>query len=56
MRLDANTTDVATVVDSEYAYIGTFLKFLEKLVDIMDKMFGGLIEKIGQLMNVLPQD
>ena len=49
-------SDVATVVDSDYAYIGTFLKFLEKLVDIMDKMFGGLIDKIGQLLTILPQD
>lgn len=52
----ATTTDVATVIDSDYAYIGTFLNFLNKLVDIMDKMFGGLIEKIGQLLAVLPQE
>ena len=53
MRL---TNDVATVADSDYAYIGTFLKFLEKLAEIMDKMFGGFIDNLGKLLNILPQD
>ena len=49
-------SDVATVVDSDYAYIGTFLKFLEKLADIMDKMFGGFITNLGKLFDILPKE
>ena len=53
MRLES---EVATVIDSDYAYIGTFLKFLDILADIMNRMFGNLIDNIGKLMNILPKE
>ena len=53
MRLES---EVATVMDSDYAYIGTFLKFLDILAGIMDKMFGNLIKNIGELLNILPKE
>ena len=47
---------VATVKDSDYAYIDTFINFLGKLAGIINDMFGGFIENIGKLMAVLPKE
>ena len=47
---------VATVVDSDYAYINTFINFLERIVEVVNKMFSGFIDNIGKLFETLPKD
>ena len=47
---------IATVKDSDYAYIDTFINFLDKLVGVINKMFSGFIENIGKLFSVLDKE
>lgn len=47
---------VATVVDSDYAYINTFINFLERIVEVVNKMFSGFIENLGKLFSILPKE
>ena len=47
---------VATVVDSDYKYIDTFINFLGKLAGIINDMFGGFIDNIGQLLKLTEKE
>ena len=40
---------VATVKDTEYEYIGTFIGFLERMVGIMEGLMDKFIAALGQL-------
>ena len=46
----------ATPIDSDYAYIDTFLNFLNKLVTIMNTMFNNLVDGLGKLMKLTEKE
>ena len=41
--------DAPTAIDANYAYIGTFITFLERIVKIM----GGLVDKVMEVVDKL---
>ena len=43
---------VATVKDSDYAYIDTFITFFEHLVNVINTLFNNAVEALGKLMNL----
>ena len=43
---------VATVKDSDYAYIDTFITFFDHLVTVINRLFNNAIEALGNLMNI----
>ena len=47
---------VATVKDTEYEYIGTFIGFLERLVGIMGGLMDKFIEVLGKLSELGSKD
>lgn len=47
---------VATVKDSDYGYIETFIRFLGMIVDIIDNLFGNLVTRLGELMSITNKD
>ena len=56
MKLFRLEDDVATVIDSNYAYINTFITFLARIVDIINTMTNNAIEALGKLFNTLPKE
>ena len=46
----------ATPIDSDYAYIGTFLEFLNRLVEIMNTMLTNVIDGLGKLMKLTDKE
>ena len=47
---------VATVADSDYKYIDTFIIFLGKLADVINTMFGGFIDNLGKLLKLTSKE
>ena len=43
---------VATVKDSDYAYIDTFITFFDHLVTVINRLFNNAIEALGKLVNI----
>jgi hypothetical protein len=43
----------ATPLDSDYAYIQTFIQFLSNLGTVINDLFSGFIDNLGKLLGIL---
>ena len=46
----------ATPLDSDYAYIQTFIQFLSNLGTVINELFSGFIANLGQLLKLTEKE